>query len=541
MFQGLLHLYSWHFATLLIQLLQLSHYRIGRFLASFWKTNDIAVSVGGRELWPTARNKRFVYLTRLMAAVMLAIGLWWAVGDPFAGARSFGIALIIGYPLVCAHIVAFVVIIGYIGRPKYIGRRMIARVLEGQVRQLRARHTFKIVAIVGSVGKTSTKTAVAKALGAHKRVLWQEGNYNVDVTVPLVLFEHSLPGLFNIVAWIRIWRKNKQTIRQKEYPYDVVVLELGTDEPGQIEQFAYLVPEIVVVTAIAPEHMEYFRTLDAVAEEELSALRFAGKALINVDDTDARYLEGREYVSYGLQSSATYHATARKEKGLKGQSMALSLGKSQSFDITVPMLGLQGAKMTVAAAAVSHMLGLSNDDIKKGLGHVEAFPGRMRLLSGIKDATLIDDTYNASPVSVKAALDVVYATKAPQKIAILGSMNELGSYAPDAHREVGEHCDPKALDLVVTIGHDANTYLAPVAQKRGCSVKTFTSPYAAGVYVKKKLKPHALVLAKGSQNYVFAEEALKQLLLDAHDATTLVRQSESWMEVKRRQFSDYNA
>lgn len=539
MFRGLIHLYSWRYAVTLITVLQASHYRVGRFLHRFWTARDIAEVAEGRARWHTARNTRLLLLTQCIAVAAIATGVWWLAAAPFVGARPFGVALLVGYPILSVHLLAVVVLVAYLARPKYVGRRILARILASQVRQLRQRHEFQIVAIVGSVGKTSTKTAIAKALGAHKRVLWQEGNYNVDVTVPLVLFEHTLPGLFNISAWVRIWRKNRQTIRRQTYGYDIVVLELGTDEPGQIEQFAYLEPDIVVVTAIAPEHMEYFRTLDAVAEEELSALAFAGQALINIDDTDARYLDDRDYVSYGLQPAATYYATKIKEKGLKGQSMELSLAGAKPFTLSVPMLGLQGAKMTVAAAAVSHMLGLSDEDIKKGLKHVEAFAGRMRLLPGIKDATLVDDTYNASPLSVKAALDVIYATKAPQKIAILGSMNELGTYGPDAHREVGEHCDPKQLDLIVTIGHDANTYLAPIAKQKGCVVKTFKSPYAAGLYVKKKLKAHALVLAKGSQNLVFAEEALKQLLLDAHDATAMVRQSESWMDSKRRQFSDF--
>ena len=152
----------------------------------------------------------------------------------------------------------------------------------------------------------------------------------------------------------------------------------------------------------------------------------------------------------------------------------------------------------------------------------------------------MDDTYNASPISVKAALDAVYAADSPQRIAILGTMNELGAYTQSAHQEVGAYCDPSKLAMVVTIGSDAQEYLAPAAKDRGCTVYSFDSPYAAGEFVKKKLKKGALVLAKGSQNRVFAEEALKILLANKADAADMVRQSDYWLSIKRQQFEDFH-
>jgi UDP-N-acetylmuramoyl-tripeptide--D-alanyl-D-alanine ligase len=161
----------------------------------------------------------------------------------------------------------------------------------------------------------------------------------------------------------------------------------------------------------------------------------------------------------------------------------------------------------------------------------------MQILPGIKNSTLIDDTYNSSPVAVRAALDVLYAGDAPQRIAILGGMNEMGDYSPQAHKEVGAYCDPKKLDWVVTIGPDAKQYLAPAAKEQGCQVKSFLSPYDAGHFVAGLLKESAVVLAKGSQNRVFAEESLKELLANPEDASKLVRQSRHWQDVKAKQFS----
>jgi len=160
----------------------------------------------------------------------------------------------------------------------------------------------------------------------------------------------------------------------------------------------------------------------------------------------------------------------------------------------------------------------------------------MQILRGVENSIIIDDTYNASPVAVKAALDVLYGTTAPQRIAILGSMNELGGYSRQAHEEVGEYCDPKKLDLVITIGKDAEKHLAPAAKKRGCTVESVMSPYEAGERARNALKSSAVVLAKGSQNGVFAEEALKSLLSDPNDEGRLVRQSKYWLGVKSKQF-----
>ena len=161
----------------------------------------------------------------------------------------------------------------------------------------------------------------------------------------------------------------------------------------------------------------------------------------------------------------------------------------------------------------------------------------MQLLKGEKGSLLIDDTYNASPEAVIAALGTLYEASAKQKIAILGQMNELGKFSPELHKKVGEMCDPKQLDLLVTLGKDANSYLADVAEKRGCKVMRCPSPYHAADVIRPFIKKGTLILAKGSQNGVFAEESLKELLDNPADASKLVRQSKQWIKIKQGQFN----
>lgn len=421
--------------------------------------------------------------------------------------------------------------------PKKIGKAFLSRLLEAQVKALRKKHDITVVAVAGSVGKTSTKFAIAAMLGTKLRVRFQEGNYNDRVTVPLIFFGETESGIYDIPAWLKLLRRNRRALKH-EYPYDVVVVELGTDGPGQMEQFAYLQPDLVVVTAIAPEHMEYFKTLDAVAAEELQVARYAKRLLVNADDTPKKYLQNLSYKSYGVATTADYMTAGRQQ---------LQLGVTEA-DIIVPgepnvfaklhLLGAQGAKICLAAAASAHMLGFSGADIREGLEAIKPVSGRMQILPGKKQATIIDDTYNASPIAVKAALDVLYAMDAPQKIAILGSMNELGDTSTAAHQEVGEYCDPAKLNELIIIGKEAAAYLAPVAKERGCRVVVCATPYEAGAYALQKLQSKAVILAKGSQNGVFAEEALKALLANPEDTQKLVRQSPYWMSIKKQQFGE---
>jgi UDP-N-acetylmuramoyl-tripeptide--D-alanyl-D-alanine ligase len=421
---------------------------------------------------------------------------------------------------------------------KSLGKSIVCDKLEWQVTQLRKRHPITVIAVAGSVGKTSTKAAIAQVLGTSKKVLYQKGNYNDRATVPLVFFNEPLPALWNAFAWFKLFRRNQKQLRAKSYPYDIVVLELGTDGPGNIKQFAYTKPDIAVVTALTAEHMEYFKTLDAVASEELTITSFSKTTLLNLDDINLKYISGLPAVTYSLEDSlATYFASAQTTPNLQGQSVEIHVGDNQ-LQVHSILLGQPGAKVVLAAVAVAKMLGLPDDDIISGVAALFAFPGRLQRLAGVQGSVLLDDTYNASPAASMAALDVLQAAEATQRIAILGSMNEMGAESELAHMAVGAYCDPTKLQYVVTIGADANKWLAPAARDRGCTVQECDSPYQAGVFVASKLQNGAIVLAKGSQNGVFAEESLKPLLANPADQAKLVRQSAYWLGVKRKQFTD---
>ncbi len=421
---------------------------------------------------------------------------------------------------------------------KKAAKALIVSILARQVLRLRKKHEFKVVAVVGGTGKTSTKTAIAQVLSESFRVRYQKGNYNDLVSVPLIFFGQQMPSLTNPFAWAKILMQNAAQIR-KEYPYDVVVVELGTDGPGQISAFKkYIQADIAVVTALTPEHMEYFSGIEAVAEEELSVASFSKKLLLNSDLCPSELTQSYSgtFLSYGVESEATYKSTdvAFSAEGahftvLKDRQEWLMLENDSFSDVQIYSL--------TAAAAVADMLEATKVAIVAGVLKVQPVAGRMQRLKGIKNSTIIDDSYNASPDAVKAAVRTLIRLPAPQKIALLGNMNELGGVSEEAHREVGAMCLPGDIALVVTLGKDSNTYLAEAAEKNSCKVVRTDSPYEAGKVLSEAIEDGAAVLIKGSQNGVFSEEAIKILLADPSDEARLVRQSKQWMEAKRHMFN----
>ncbi len=395
------------------------------------------------------------------------------------------------------------------------------------VRRLLKKNHITVVGVAGSLGKSGTKRAVATLLSQKYRVRWQDGNYNDLVSVPLVFFGLSMPSLFNPFAWLRCFIKMNQEVNN--YAYEIVVLELGTDGPGQLDKFGkYLQLDIGIVTRIAPEHMEFFGDIEAVAKEELSIQAFS-KSLIVHDDAAKEYkrLLTASFSTFGDAQNATAKFDYSPPK----------LGVSfdgQRVEVIVQLLGRQQMWGLAAAALAAYQLGVPKEQIQAGLKKITAMPGRMQKLEGIKDSTIIDDTYNANAEAMIAALDVLYDLDAPQKIAVLGNMNEMGKLSQAVHSSVGHYVDPKKVDLLITLGKDANRYLAEAAQQRGCKVMRCKTPYEVGAVLKKKLQNNGVVLLKGSQNGVFLEEAIKSILKNPEHTSKLVRQSPDWLTKKKK-------
>lgn len=413
--------------------------------------------------------------------------------------------------------------------------------------KLLVRHYFKkrspqLVVVAGSVGKTSTKEAIAAVLATEKHVRVNPGSFNDVVSAPVVMVGADYPEhVSSPLAWLKVFYQMWQQAKRDDV--EVIVQELGTERVGEIPWFAsFLKPNIAVVTAVADEHMQNFGTLDAVAREELAIARCAKLTLINKDMVDggfASYAETNSIDTYGLSNTAEYYIDLADTDttpldGKMGRFVSPEYGEAS---VNLQLVGRHNVYAAVAAAAVATKLGLSISSITQGVSKITPLPGRMQLLRGVKGSWLIDDSYNSSPAAAIAAIDTLYQVEQPQKIVILGSMNELGATSAASHALVGEYCDPTRIEWVVTVGEEAAKYLAPAATKAGNRVKSFMSPYEAAGFVHSVLSEgQAAVLIKGSQNGVFTEEAVKVLLHSGEDEKRLVRQSAEWLRVKEAAF-----
>lgn len=419
-------------------------------------------------------------------------------------------------------------------------KKIIAKILAHYVKRYFKSHNVKLVIAVGSVGKTSAKIAIATVLGEKFRVRTHDGNHNGELSAPLAILGVKYPDdIRSISAWREVFAAAKLRIKEPQ-DVDVIVQELATDHPGDIPAFCkYLRPDITVVTSVGLEHMENFADLDAVAREELSIASYSAYTLINRDDVDARfakYAQTESIGTYGLSSQAEFNLQEVTSLGLDGGSGSFISPTWEPIPVVLQLVGAHSLKSAVAAGAVGARLGLTASEVATGMAKIRPVNGRMNVLRGVKGSMIIDDSYNATPMAVSAALKTLYSLESPQRIAILGSMGELGDISPKAHAAVGEICKPEKLDWVVTVGDMAAKYLAPVAHKNGCQVKSFRSSILAGGFVNSVIRPGALILVKGSQNNIFTEEAVKVLIHDGADEKHLVRQSEAWMRIKQAFF-----
>lgn len=417
--------------------------------------------------------------------------------------------------------------------------------IEGYVKAYFSAHPqIKLIVVAGSVGKTSTKMAIATMLQQKYRVRVHEGNHNTEFSVPLAILGIPYPeDVWSIKQWRQVFRAADARVLGAP-DVDVIIQELGADHPGDIVGFgAYLRPDIAVITSVTPEHMEFFKTMDAVAREELTAANFSKIAIINRDDIDgqyAGYLTNPNVFTYGTSSSAEYHFVDQAfslDKGHQGSLVAPEF--PQPIAATVNVLGEHNLRPVVAAGVVATKLGFSPAEIANGLQMITPVPGRMRLLQGTQNSIIIDDTYNSSPVAARSAIETFLSLDAPQRIAILGSMSELGDVSMQEHAKIGSMLHPDTVDWVITVGEEAEKYLAPAAHANGCQVKCFLSAVDAGAFAHAQLHPGGLVLAKGSQNSIFIEEAVKILLRHPEDNRLLVRQSPAWMAHKEEFFAQF--
>jgi len=397
---------------------------------------------------------------------------------------------------------------------------------------------IEIIAITGSAGKTTTKVTLGQIL-PKKTIYVPKEAYNTEYGVPLALFDQKVPtNPKNLLAWVGLILRMTLKLFVPS-GYKRIVLEYGADSVGDISYLtSFAHPHIAVVTTVLPVHLAGFGTIEAVATEKaklVECLRVSDFAILNFDDPLVKKMAKSTQatvISFGQKSADILYTDLKFSEA--GMSLDISW-KGTKYALNIPVVAPQLLPSYLGAFAVALVLGEDPRELARKFTHITPEKGRMNVLQGLRGSTLIDDSYNSNPESAKAALAVLDKFTG-HKIAVLGSMNELGDFTKEGHREVGETAGQIA-DEVVVIGDIAIEYLYPVvlAKLGAKAVKKFGTAREAGEYLATVIKKDDILLFKGSQNGVFAEEAVKCVLADQEKAgELLVRQGQMWQNKKGR-------
>ncbi len=375
------------------------------------------------------------------------------------------------------------------------------------------KHQPKVIGVTGSNGKTTTKEAIATILQTKYRVFRNFGTYNGLYGLPVSL------GAFD--------------------PQDeVAVLEMGADSFGEITELSRIAqPQVGVITMINQAHLSTFGTLDNIAAEKgrlVESLPFNGAAILNADDPRVAGMVPRtqaRILTFGLKSGADVRAT---DIVLKRDGLSFTIHyEGQQYPGTVPLIGKHQIYSILAALTTGLIFDISLDDAVGALKTFPRVPGRMNLLAGKQGTVLLDDTFNASPESTQLALDTLAELPGATKVAVLGSISDLGETAEVTHTELGRYAATR-VDRLVTKG-EMGQQMAAAAMEAGlgrhATQVTFTSDDAAAA-VEDLLSPDTVVLIKGGIE-ARMEQVVRQLLADPNrDQQKLVRQDPGWRKVR---------
>lgn len=411
--------------------------------------------------------------------------------------------------------------------------KIIYKILAFYARKLITEHNPFVIAITGSVGKTSTKEAIYQVLNDRYKnsVRKNFGNLNAELGVPLTILGYEkVPNkfiwpVFLLLAYFKL--------KVKQYP-KYLILEMGVEHQGDIDYFCSIVqPDIAIITSTSPAHTVNFKNSDEFRKEKISILghlKEGGHAILNYDDSSLSKIAGDKILSIAVKKDKADYRAENINISLDGTEFRI-VKTGRKISIKSKLLGIQMIYPELVAFAVADILGMSLIETGKSLEKILPIPGRLNLIKGKDNVTIIDDTYNSNPASAKLAID--FLNEVPfngRKIAILGNMNELGDEEKLFHEKIAEYARDKEFDQVLFVGKNSSHM-----QKKhlGNSVSIKTRKELLGK-LNSIIKAGDLVLVKASQNGNFLEEAVKKLMKDPSTAKEkLVRQSREWMARKK--------
>jgi len=429
---------------------------------------------------------------------------------------------------------------------KNIFKKIIVTIITWEARMVIKRYKPKIIAITGSVGKTSTKDAIFTVLSKFKTVRKSEKSFNSEIGLPLTILGCS-NGWNNPIIWLENIIKSFILILFKQPYPEYLVLEVGVGKPGDIKRNVapWLAPDIVVITRFPdkPVHIEFFGSVEGIIEEK-SALAYAlkkdGVLILNHDDEKVYAIHNkinRKTVSFGMNENATYRSLYNSylnvikngEETTRGISFKLEYN-GNTFPVLLPnIVGMHYIGSALSAIAVAGEIGCDLLSSINSISEYSTPPGRLNLIDGMNDSLIVDDTYNSSPVAALAAIDTISEMRSKRKIAVLGDMLELGKFTEEEHFNLGERL-AIVVDILVTVGPRAK-FISEGAIEKGLNPKqiyNFDSSKTAAKFLVGIIEKGDLVLVKGSQS-VRLEHAVEAIMLNKElKRKLLCRQEKEW-------------
>ncbi|MEW5907655.1 MAG: Mur ligase family protein [Patescibacteria group bacterium] len=429
---------------------------------------------------------------------------------------------------------------------KKIIKKIIIFLLQFEARLILKKYKPKIIAISGTVGKTSAKDAIYRVLSSKLKVRKSEKSYNNEIGVPLTIIG-SKSGWNNVFAWIFNLIKGLKVIFSKNHYPSWLILETGVDRPGDMGKMLKLIrPDIGVITALGeiPVHIEYFKEIEDLIREKakiLQALKKDNFAILNCDDKGILELKSKidaSIITYGFSEEADFKASNYRIIFRKEGDREIPEGISFKVDyqgniIPVRLYGSFGRQIVYAALAsmaVGSILNFNLVEMAELLSNYESPPGRLRLLEGIKHSSILDDTYNSSPIAVRTALELLKEIPAKRKISVLGDMLELGKYTIEEHRRMGRMAKESA-DILFFIG-PRSKFAAEEAEIEGVkkeNIFEFSTSEEVKMTVQEKIKEGDLILIKGSQSMRMEKITEEIMLHPEKKEELLVRQEKEWL------------
>jgi len=354
--------------------------------------------------------------------------------------------------------------------------------LKGLASWYRDQFAIPFVQITGSVGKTTTKEMIASVLSQHYCVLKTEGNFNNDLGVP--------------------W-----TLLRLADEHQAAVIETGMDHFGEIRYLGEMIrPDVAVISNIGEAHIEFLGSREGILQakcEIFDYLKKDGFAVLNGDDELLNTVRRDvELLRCGEGEGCTVRVTDVRDLGLEGVDCRIE-SAGESWDVHIPTPGRHMIYAASMAAVIGQRLGLTGEEIVRGIAAYEPAGSRMRLHRLYGRRMVLDDCYNASPKSVASSLQVLKNTDCDRRVAVLGDMNELGDLTEQGHRDMGTLCGELDIDILFAIGEKSRAMAAAAKEAGVPDVRWFANKNRAMDQIAASLGANTAMLIKASHSLGF--------------------------------------